>query len=101
MQAAKTESGPAPLSLKEAERDLQRVPKWKLLGNKIEREFKFKDFRQAMRFVDQVAQLANELDHHPDMYISYSKVKLDLSTHKIGGLSPNDFQFAERVDRLT
>ena len=94
------QAGTAPLSRKEAQ-DLQReVPKW-ILGEKaIEREFRFKDFRQAMDFVNKVASLANEQDHHPDIFISYNKVKLTFSTHKIGGLSLNDFIVAAKVDLL-
>jgi 4a-hydroxytetrahydrobiopterin dehydratase len=53
-----------------------------------------------MRFVNQVAGAAQKLDHHPDIYISYDKVKIDISTHKIGGLSLLDFRLAEQVDGL-
>ena len=76
------------------------VPQWTLLEKQIEREFKFKDFRQAMAFVNRVADAANEQDHHPDIQISYSRVRLTLSTHKIGGLSQNDFILAAKIDRL-
>ncbi len=64
----------------------------------IKREFRFKDFRQAMEFVNSVAAIANEQDHHPDIFISYNKVQLTLSTHKIGGLSLNDFIVAAKID---
>jgi 4a-hydroxytetrahydrobiopterin dehydratase len=89
-----------PLSKKEAERLLMQVPQWALNGKEIRREFKFQDFRQAMDFVDGIAELAEDENHHPDILISYNKVKLTLSTHKIGGLSPNDFILAAKVDRL-
>jgi 4a-hydroxytetrahydrobiopterin dehydratase len=65
----------------------------------IGREFRFRDFRQAMDFVNSIAAIANEQDHHPDIFISYNKVQLTLSTHKIGGLSLNDFIMAAKIDR--
>jgi 4a-hydroxytetrahydrobiopterin dehydratase len=84
----------------EAEKLAQEVPKWSLGDQAIEREFKFKDFRQAMDFVGKVAEVAEEQDHHPDIFVSYNKVRLTLSTHKVGGLSRNDFILAAKIDRL-
>lgn len=92
--------GGTPLPAREAGELARRVPQWTLSDKQIEREFKFKDFHQAMAFVNRVAEVANEQDHHPDIYISYSRVLLTLSTHKIGGLSRNDFILAVKVDRL-
>jgi 4a-hydroxytetrahydrobiopterin dehydratase len=88
------------LSAAEAEKLAQEVPEW-LLGDKaIEREIKFKDFRQAMDFVGKVAEVAEEQDHHPDIFISYNKARMTLSTHKVGGLSRNDFILAAKIDQL-
>jgi 4a-hydroxytetrahydrobiopterin dehydratase len=92
--------GTTPLSQKEAEELVRDIPLWSLGIRAIEREFHCKDFREAMEFVDQVAKLANEQDHHPDIFISYNKVQLTLSTHKIGGLSLNDFIVAAKIDQL-
>src|SRR5574340_1040496 len=92
--------GTAPLSQTEAEQLVRDIPLWSLGIRAIEREFKFKDFREAMEFVSQVAALANEQDHHPDIFISYNKVQLTLSTHKIGGLSMNDFIVAAKIDQV-
>jgi 4a-hydroxytetrahydrobiopterin dehydratase len=92
--------GTAPLSQKEAEELMRDIPQWSLADKEIRREFRFKDFRQAMDFVNRVAALANEQDHHPDIFISYNKVQLTISTHKIGGLSLNDFIVAARVGLL-
>jgi 4a-hydroxytetrahydrobiopterin dehydratase len=92
--------GTLPLSQKEAEEFAREVPLWTPGTGAIEREFHFRAFREAMVFVNQVAALANEQDHHPDMFISYSKVRLTLSTHKINGLSLNDFIVAAKIDRL-
>ena len=67
----------------------------------ITKEFKFKDFKEAMNFVNKVADIANKDDHHPDITIHYSKVEILLWTHAIGGLSENDFIVAAKIDELT
>lgn len=92
--------GTAPLSRKEAEEFMQEIPQWSLGEKEIVREFRFKDFPEAVQFVNNVAAIANEQDHHPDILISYNKVRLTFSTHKIGGLSMNDFIVAAMIDRL-
>ena len=94
------QSATAPLSPAEAQALLLQVPAWSLEGQEIKRAFRFKDFREAMDFANKVAAIANEQDHHPDIFISYSKVLLTLSTHKIGGLSLNDFIMAAKIDLL-
>ncbi|HMQ11286.1 MAG TPA: 4a-hydroxytetrahydrobiopterin dehydratase [Oligoflexia bacterium] len=66
----------------------------------IEKEFSFANFRQALNFVNQVAAIAEEENHHPDIYLSWGKVLLMLSTHDRGGLSMNDFVIAAKIDRL-
>jgi len=90
--------GTVPLPRNEAEDLLREVPQWSLGERAIAREFLFKDFREAMDFVNNVAAIVNEQDHHPDVFISYNKVRLTLSTHKIGGLSLNDFIVAAKID---
>jgi 4a-hydroxytetrahydrobiopterin dehydratase len=66
----------------------------------ITREFRFISFVEAIAFVNNVAEIAQEQDHHPDIFISYRTVRLTFSTHRIGGLSQNDFIMAAKVDRL-
>lgn len=90
--------GTGPLTRNEVEKLLREIPRWSIGDRTIEREFRFKDFRQAMDFVNSVAAIANEQDHHPDLFISYNKVQVTLSTHSIGGLSLNDFIVAARID---
>ncbi len=80
---------------------LSKIPGWSLKGKAIEREFRFKDFRQAMEFVNKVAEIAEQQDHHPDILISYNKVTLTLSTHKLGGLTRKDFNLAAEISRIT
>jgi len=92
--------GERPLSMAEAEELAREVPEWSLEDKAIERVFRFKDFREAMAFVNKAADVAEEEGHHPDIWISWNKVRLTLTTHKIGGLSRNDFILAAKVDRL-
>jgi 4a-hydroxytetrahydrobiopterin dehydratase len=88
----------AHLSDGEAGRRLAQLAGWKLTGKEIRREYKFPGFREAMAFVNRVAELADEADHHPDIDIRYNKVLLVLSTHSAGGLTKKDFDLAQRID---
>lgn len=69
-------------------------------GVKIERKFKFKDFVEAIVFVNKVADIAEEQGHHPDIEISYNKVEIELTTHAIKGLSTNDFIMASKIEQI-
>jgi len=60
-----------------------------------------KDFVEAMKFVNKAAEIAEGEGHHPDMYIFYNKVRFDLSTHAVGGLSENDFILAAKIDAIS
>jgi 4a-hydroxytetrahydrobiopterin dehydratase len=66
----------------------------------IGREFEFKDFKEAMTFVNNVANLAEAEGHHPDITIHWNKVKLDLWTHSVDGLTENDFIVASKINKL-
>ena len=80
------------ISREEAEGLAKRLPDWTLEGDKcLVRTFEFRDFRDSMRFINRVAELAEQEDHHPDITISFNKVRIELSTHKLGGLSKKDF----------
>ncbi|HTG01894.1 MAG TPA: 4a-hydroxytetrahydrobiopterin dehydratase [Nitrospirota bacterium] len=80
---------------------MSEIPLWSREENMITREFRFRDFREAMDFTNRVAALANEEDHHPDITISYNKVRVTLTTHKVHGLTLNDFIVAAKIDALT
>lgn len=81
---------------------LREIPGWELKDEAkgIVRSWRFKNFVEAMQFVNEVAKLAEAEGHHPDMRISYGKVRLDLTTHAIGGLSENDFILAAKITAL-
>ena len=91
-----------PLSIEEAKKMLEDLPDWKLDedGDELKRKFRFENFKQAMAFVNRIADLAEENDHHPDFEISYNVVELEFTTHKIDGLSKNDFIMAAKVSKL-
>ena len=72
---------------------------WDVEGNKkIRHEFRFKNFVEAMQFVNKIAHMAEEEGHHPNIYISYNKVVIELWTHAIDGLSLNDFILAAKIE---
>lgn len=74
---------------------------WKVIGeHHLEKEFKFKNFREALDFVNKVGELAEQVGHHPDIYLAWGKVKITIWTHKIDGLTETDFIFAAKTDRL-
>ena len=76
-------------------------PGWQIINeHHLEREFKFKDFREALSFTNRVGELAEAQGHHPDIYLSWGKVKVTTWTHKIDGLTESDFVLAAKVDRL-
>lgn len=75
---------------------------WMLVDNAhlLVREFRFKDFAQAMVFANKVAAIAEEEGHHPDLAIGWGTVSIELTTHAIGGLSENDFILASKIDEI-
>jgi 4a-hydroxytetrahydrobiopterin dehydratase len=84
----------------EARTPAAQIPEWTLTDKSLERDFTFKDFRQAIAFVNRIADVAESENHHPDITIAYNKVHLTLSTHNIGGLSRNDFIVAAKIDKV-
>ena len=73
---------------------------WKLIDGALEKTYSFPDFHRTMAFVNAVAWIAHEQDHHPDLLVAYSRCTVNWSTHSVGGLSLNDFICAARVDAL-
>lgn len=74
---------------------------WQVIDeHHLEKEVRFKDFRQALDFTNRVGELAEAEQHHPDIYLAWGKVKVTIWTHKIDGLTESDFVFAAKVDQL-
>ncbi|ADW69194.1 4a-hydroxytetrahydrobiopterin dehydratase [Granulicella tundricola] len=87
----------AVLSKAELDELLEKQQGWELQDGKLVREWRFRDFVEAMKFVDFVAEVAEEAGHHPDIDIRYNKVKLGLVTHDEGGISSKDADMAARL----
>ena len=97
------EGGTTPMAPTAAEAYVAQVPGWRLVAGdplKIARDLKFNDFSRAMAFVNRVAEVAEAEGHHPDLCVSWNRVKLELVTHAIGGLSENDFIMAAKINEL-
>jgi len=77
------------------------MSEWRQEGEALVRDYKFDDFAAAMVFVNRVADLAEEVNHHPDILVhGWNNVRLTLTTHSAGGLTDNDHQMARRIDAL-
>ena len=77
------------------------MSEWREEGAELVKDFKFADFATAMGFVNQVAEMAEDANHHPDILVhGWNKVRLTLTTHDTGGLTDNDHKMAERIDAL-
>lgn len=79
---------------------LQQLDNWELHDKVIEKTVTFTNFHQAMSFVNAVAWVSNQEDHHPELTVSYNKCKVEYTTHAVDGLSENDFICAAKVDAL-
>lgn len=88
------------LNAQDIKDSLKRIPEWDHEKKRIERTFEFDEFSEAIDFVNSVAEIAEEDEHHPEMDIRFNKVKLTLSTHSEGGLTEADFDLAEKIDTL-
>ena len=74
---------------------------WEVVdGHHLEKEYEFKDFREALDFTNRVGELAETQGHHPDVYLAWGKVRLTIWTHKINGLTESDFVFAAKADEV-
>lgn len=74
---------------------------WRVIENtKISKDFTFKNFKESMIFINQVADIAESEGHHPDIHVYYNKVKIELMTHEVNGLTENDFIIATKIDKI-
>lgn len=93
--------GTPALAAAEATRLGHEVPRWKSDGKSLARDLRFADFKAALAFVDDVGRIAEAESHHPDLHLTgYRNVRVETSTHSVGGLSENDFILAAKVDRI-
>ena len=95
--------GTAALTQAQADGYLKEVAGWQMSpeGKQIERTYVCKDFRDALRFANQIGEIAESEDHHPNLCIfAYKRLRIELSTHAIGGLSENDFILAGKINQI-
>ena len=80
--------------------NLKKCPEWDVEGKEITRLIEFESFQEAIDFVNDLAEVAEEADHHPDIDIRYAKVILHLTTHDEGGITSSDIEMAKRIDNM-
>lgn len=80
------------------EQSLEKLDGWQGTTEQIAKDYRLKDFGESINFVERVAELAEHADHHPDIHISYNRVRLELATHSAGGVTQKDLDLAARID---
>lgn len=96
------EQGLVGLSEAEMHHTLQLLPHWQLTTEPalLQREFRFKDYYQTLAFVNAIAWVAHQQDHHPELLVNYNRCLVSFSTHALNAISMNDFICAARIDQL-
>ncbi len=88
------------LSAAEIETSLSVLTDWKVEGTNLKKRFEFKDFAAALAFVNKAGEIAEKLDHHPDIRFGWGYAEFAITTHDAGGLTANDFELAEEIENL-
>jgi 4a-hydroxytetrahydrobiopterin dehydratase len=88
------------LSDEEVERRLGDLSGWERQGAAIRKDFEGEDFKSSVDFVNRLTPVAEEMNHHPDLEISWNTVTVTITTHSEGGLTENDFELASRIEGL-
>lgn len=94
------EGGVPKLTAKQIARLLPQIDGWEVRDDRIHKSRTFFDFGTAMDFVNQMAEIAESEDHHPDFCVHFNRVDVTIWTHAIGGLSENDFILAAKIDEV-
>jgi 4a-hydroxytetrahydrobiopterin dehydratase len=102
MECVPCKGGVPPLTREEIEPYLADLDSgWEVVdGHHLEKEYRFKNFREALVFTNRVGELAEQVGHHPDIELAWGRVKLTVFTHKIGGLHEADFVFAAKAEAV-
>ena len=88
------------LSEKEIHQEVGRLDGWKVVGGKVNKTFEFGDFVQAFGFMTRVAMEAEKMNHHPEWFNVYNRVRIDLVTHDVSGISNYDIKLAKTIDKV-
>jgi 4a-hydroxytetrahydrobiopterin dehydratase len=95
-----TTANAMPLTQTDIDQKIKTVPEWRQFKQTITRTFEFKNFVEAIAFVNQLVEPAETAGHHPDLTISYNKVTVSLTSHDAGGLTDKDFALAQTISNL-
>ena len=90
----------AVLSDDEIQARLAGLEGWAREGDALKRQLKFEDFQASVDFVNRITPVAEDMNHHPDISISWNTVDLSLSTHSEGGITENDFELAQQINQM-
>lgn len=88
------------LNAEEIEESLKDLDGWKVSGEKLKKRFEFENFAKSLAFVNKVGAIAEERDHHPDIYFGWGYAEFEITTHDVGGLTHNDFELALEIDEI-
>ena len=91
---------PQKLTDSQVQDELKNLPGWILQDGKLHKEFVFKDFAEAFGFMTRAALYAEKMDHHPEWFNVYNKLRVDLMTHDAGGITTNDVALAKALESL-
>ena len=89
------------LSEQDIQQQVAKLEGWKVVGGKVNKTFEFEDFVQAFGFMTRVAMEAEKMNHHPEWFNVYNRVRIDLMTHDVGGISNYDIKLAKVIDRIS
>lgn len=88
------------LSEQDIQEQVAKLEGWKVIGGKVNKTFEFENFVQAFGFMTRVAMEAEKMNHHPEWFNVYNRVRIDLMTHDVGGISNYDIKLAKIIDRI-
>ena len=88
------------LSQAEIEQELKNLPGWKIVNEKLHKEFQFESFNQAFGFMTRSAMEIEKMNHHPEWFNVYNKITIELTTHDAGGITKNDINLAKILNSL-
>jgi 4a-hydroxytetrahydrobiopterin dehydratase len=80
--------------------NLSKLSGWELINGQISKQYTFSTYKAGLVFATVVGHLADQMDHHPDLFIGYQKVRVSLNTHDVGGISELDFELAGKIDSI-
>jgi 4a-hydroxytetrahydrobiopterin dehydratase len=88
------------LSDSDLESNLEKLPEWSVDGKVLRRRFEFSNFAESLAFINKVGVIAEEADHHPDIFFGWGYAEVTLTTHDRGGITDLDFEVASKIDGI-